>query len=152
RLSVMGAATAFLVSLAVLTLPSAATLRAQTKADTPPAPSWARTANLLELMRAVYFPASNMIFNVQTFDPAQKKAVPPSSGGPGFDWVQWGTNLYEGWEYVDYAAALLAESSPLLLTPGRLCANGKPVPVDRTDWIKFTNDMLAAARKSYTLS
>jgi hypothetical protein len=67
-----------------------------------------------------------------------------------FDWVQWGSNLYGGWDYVDYAAASLAEASPMLLTPGRTCANGKPVPVERADWIKYAKDMLEVARKSYT--
>src|SRR5262249_43461103 len=43
----------------------------------------------------------------------------------------------------------LAEATPLLLTPGRLCQNGKPVPVERPDWVQYTNGMLAAARKTY---
>ena len=127
--------------------------QSQSNGVTTDAPKWALTANLLQVMRGIYFPAANMIFNVQTRDPAQKKAAAPTtSGGSDFDWVQWGTNLYSGWEDVDYAAAMLAEASPLLLTPGRLCSNGKPVPVDRPDWVKYTLDMLAAARKSYEMS
>jgi hypothetical protein len=111
-------------------------------------PKGALTANLLQLMRGIFFPAANMLFNVQTHDPALKK--PDNSPNPKlFDWVQWGSNLYSGWEDVDYAAAALAEATPLLLTPGRTCANGKPVPVERADWIKYTKDMLDVARKSY---
>ncbi len=112
------------------------------------APKGALTANMLQLMRGIFFPAANMLFNVQTHDPALKK--PDNSPNPKlFDWVQWGSNLYSGWDDVDYAAAALAESTPLLLTPGRTCANGKAVPVERADWIKYSKDMLDVARKSY---
>ena len=48
----------------------------------------------------------------------------------------WGGSIYSGWELVDYAAIALAESAPLMLTPGRRCENGKPVPVNDPDWIK----------------
>jgi hypothetical protein len=115
------------------------------------APKGALTGNMLELMRGIFFPAANTLFNVQTHDPALKQ--PDASPNPKvFDWVQWGSNMYAGWDYVDYAAAMLAEATPLLLTPGRTCNNGKPVPVERADWIKYTKDMLAVARKSYALS
>ena len=30
----------------------------------------------------------------------------------------WGNDLYSGWDIVDYAAIVLAESAPLMLTPG----------------------------------
>src|SRR5262245_29348406 len=101
------------------------------------------TGNLLQLMRGVFFPTSNMFVNVQsndTNDKEKKKAAQkPAAGGDAFDWNQWGGSLYSGWEDVEYAAVVLSEVSPLLLTPGRLCQNGKPVPVDRADWIKYTN-------------
>jgi hypothetical protein len=53
---------------------------------------------------------------------------------------------------VDYAAVAIAESAPLLLTPGRRCENGKPVPVDRPDWIKFTEELAEAGRASLKAS
>jgi hypothetical protein len=123
----------------------------QTSSDAvPETPKWALTGTLLQLMRGIFFPTANMIFNVQAHNPAQKKPVPTvSSGGAGFDWVKWGGSLYSGWEDVDYAAVSLAEVTPLLLIPGRLCQNGKPVPVERPDWVKYTMDMLQAARKTY---
>jgi len=31
----------------------------------------------------------------------------------------------------------ITETAPLLLTPGRRCQNGRPVPVDRPDWKQF---------------
>ena len=46
----------------------------------------------------------------------------------------------------------IAESAPLLLTPGRRCENGKPVPVDRPDWIKFTQGLVEAGREAYRAS
>jgi hypothetical protein len=113
-------------------------------------PKWALTGTLLQVMRGTFFPAANAIFNVQAHNPAQKKAPPlVSSSGPGFDWVKWGASLYSRWEDVDYAAVALAEATPLLLTPGRLCQNGKPVPVERPDWQQYATGMLEAARKTY---
>jgi hypothetical protein len=128
-----------------------AAAQGQTGSDTvPETPTWALTGTLLQLMRGIFFPAANMIFNVQAHNPGQKKLPPKvSSGGAGFDWVKWGASLYSGWDDVDYAAVSLAEVTPLLLTPGRLCQNGKPVPVERPDWVKYTIGMLQAARKTY---
>ncbi len=124
--------------------------RAQTQSAAAPDASKAGPAGTLQqLMRGVFFPASNMIFNVQTHDPADKKPGPAAASGSDVDLVKWGAGLYSGWEDVDYAAVALAEVTPLLLTPGRTCQNGKPVPVARADWVKYTNDMLLAARKAY---
>jgi hypothetical protein len=111
-------------------------------------PKGALTANMLQLMRGIFFPTANMLFNVQTHDPGLKK---PVTGPPPkvFDWVQWGAGMYSGWEDADYAAAMLAEATPLLLIPGRTCANGKPVPVERADWIKYSKDTLDVARKLF---
>jgi hypothetical protein len=122
-------------------------LHGQPKAEPQPeAPKWALTGNLLQLMRGVYLPTANMIFNVQTHDPAKKSVSVPTGS---IDWVQWGGSLYSGWEDVDYAAAVLSEVTPLLLVPGRVCQNGTPVPVERSDWVRYTQDMLHAARAAY---
>ena len=136
-------------ALCVLML--AVPVEGQTKPAPEPAPDAAKagpTASMLQLMRGVFFPTANMIFNVQTHDPAQKKSAADAPNPQVFNWVQWGGSLYSGWEDVDYAATVLAEVTPLLLVPGRTCDNGKPVPVERADWVKFTNEMLQAARKS----
>src|SRR5262245_10253539 len=111
-------------------------------------PTGALTGNLQTIMRAIFFPNANMIFNVQTHDPAAKKTYTGNgAGGADFDWVEWGKALYPGWEDIDYAAIALAEVAPLLLTPGRTCQNGNAVPVADANWIKFSNDMTTAARK-----
>ena len=112
------------------------------------APTGALTGDLQTIMRGIFFPNANMIFNVQTHDPAAKKPFAGSAaGGANFDWVEWGKALYGGWEDIDYAAVALAEVSPLLLTAGRTCQNGNPVPVTDANWVKLSNEMAAAARK-----
>src|SRR5437773_11307202 len=35
---------------------------------------------------------------------------------------------------------------PLFLTPGRVCQNGLPVPVDRPDWKKYTTELMEIGR------
>ena len=98
-------------------------------------------------MRGVMFPNSNILFTVQTHDPAEKKKVGDAAADAGgFNWSMWGSDLYSGWEIVDYAAIALAESAPLMLTPGRRCENGKPVPVNDPEWIRFTKEMADVGR------
>src|SRR5437867_4505327 len=47
----------------------------------PDGPKWALTGTVQQLMRGVFFPNANMIFNVQTHDPADKKPVPDTGSG-----------------------------------------------------------------------
>ena len=118
------------------------------------APAFPAAGNLAQVMRGILFPSSNIIFNVQTNDPG----APVTRGQVGrgattaFSWVDWGAGIYKGWEIVDYAAVSVAESAPLMLTPGRRCENGRPVPVDRPDWIKFTQELADAGRAAYKAS
>jgi mono/diheme cytochrome c family protein len=91
--------------------------------------------NLAELMRAIAFPNANIIFNVQLKDPGNQPKKQPAAAP--FDYVEWGSTVYPGWLSVDQAAVALTETAPLLLTPGRRCQNGRPVPVDRADWKQF---------------
>jgi mono/diheme cytochrome c family protein len=106
--------------------------------------------NLAQVMRGILFPSSNLIFAVQGQDPAAPKpAYQPGSGG--FNWADWGAGIYSGWELVDYAAVTMADVAPLLLIPRR-CENGKPAPVDRPDWIKYTQELVDAGRAVYKAS
>lgn len=108
------------------------------------------TGNMQQLMAAILFPNSNIIFNVQTHDPGEP--VKPADASKGsFSWVEWGAGIYGGWTMVDNAAIAISESAPLLLTPRR-CQNGRPAPVDRPDWIKFTEDLAEAGRAAYRAS
>ena len=56
------------------------------------------------------------------------------------------------WIEVDAAAIALAESAPLLMTPGRRCEIGKPVPVARADWQKYVQGLVEADRAAYRAS
>jgi hypothetical protein len=57
--------------------------------------------------------------------------------------------VYKGWELVDYAAVALGETAPLMLTQGRRCENGKPVPINDPDWIKFTIELQQVSKEVY---
>jgi hypothetical protein len=101
--------------------------------------------NLAQIMRGILFPSSNIIFSVQGQDPGAPK--PPYKQDSGaFNWADWGAGIYPGWELVDYAAVSIADVAPLLLVPRR-CENGRAVPVERDDWVKFTREMVDAARQ-----
>ena len=111
------------------------------------APSARPLGNLAQVMRGILFPSSNLLFNVQIHDPGAERTVFDATDN--FSWVTWGAGIYSGWQIVDYAAIALAESAPLFLTPGRVCENGQPVPVERTDWIQYTDAMVEAGRAAY---
>jgi mono/diheme cytochrome c family protein len=117
-------------------------------------PAFAPTANLAQLMRGIFFPSSNLIFEVQGHDPGEKKDGKPYEPGANdnFSWAQWGAGIYSPWEIVDYAALSIADAAPLLLAPGRRCENGRPVPVDRDDWKKFTQQLIDVGKAAYKAS
>lgn len=100
--------------------------------------------NLAELMRAIAFPNANIIFNVQLKDPGAEKKKQPAAAP--FDYVEWGSTVYPGWLAIDQAAVAITETAPLLLTPGRRCQNGKPVPVDRADWKQYVAGLVEVGK------
>jgi len=107
-------------------------------------PATGPEGNLAELMRAIAFPNANIIFNVQLKDPAAQPKKQPASAP--FDYVEWGSTVYPGWLAVDQAAVAITETSPLLLTPGRRCQNGRPVPIDRPDWKKYVDELVEVGK------
>ena len=117
---------------------------------TAAAPAFPPVANLAQLMRSIAFPASNVIFNVQVKDPGAQPR--PQPGARSFDYVEWGSTVYPGWQAIDLASLALAESAPLFLAPGRRCENGRPVPVDRPDWKQYTEALVEVARAAYRAS
>src|SRR4029079_10467424 len=50
---------------------------------------------------------------------------------------------------VENSALALAEASNLLMIPGRLCENGKPVPVEEERYRKAAAGLAAAGRAAY---
>lgn len=109
--------------------------------------------NMAQLMRGVFFPNSNLLFTVQTRDPAAPQPKPtPEQQAQGFSVFDWGQGIYGGWETIDNAAIAIADAGPLMLVPGIKCENGRLAPVNEPEWIKYTEDMMAVARKMYKLS
>jgi hypothetical protein len=139
----------FIVASCALFAISAA-VAAQTPPARPPArPTSRPTGTLAQVMRGIFFPNSNLIFDVQQHDPAAPKQ--PGAGG-GSATSTYG-DAYSGWEIVENAAIAVTDGVDLIFTPGRSCQNGKPVPVQRADFQKFARNMrtaglavLAAAR------
>jgi cytochrome c553 len=107
------------------------------------------TGTLAQVMRGIYFPNANLIFDVQQNDPGVPKRKSEGTGSATDTYAA----AYTGWETVENAAVALTDGVDLILKPGRTCQNGKPVPVQRADFQKFARDMrtaglavLAAAR------
>jgi cytochrome c556 len=138
--------TSAIVVLAVLACAGGAVIHgaqqpAGKRPGAPAAKTVARpTGTLAQIMRGIYFPNSNLIFDVQQTDPAAPRATP---AGAGTATSTYGT-AYGGWEVVENAAVALTDGVDLILTPGRLCQNGKPVPLQQADFKKFAQDMRAA--------
>lgn len=93
---------------------------------------------LAQVMRGIYFPNANLIFDVQAKDPAAPSGKKNEDGGGASSRF---ADIYSGWQVVENAAIVLAESTDLLMLPGRLCQNGKPVPIGRADWTKYVRGM-----------
>jgi hypothetical protein len=100
-------------------------------------------ANLLQLMRGILYPASNVIFAAQDDLGKQPKPEDASTSPNPL------TTTYGGWQAVENAALALAESANLVMMPGRMCSNGKPAPVGRADWVKDVQMLREAGRAAY---
>lgn len=96
-------------------------------------------SNLAEVMRSIPFPASNTIFDAQQVDPGA-----PVKEGARETTTEKFASLYGGWQKVELAAVSLMETANLIMIPGRLCENGKPVPLDRADYQKGVAGLIAA--------
>jgi mono/diheme cytochrome c family protein len=110
-------------------------------------------ANLAQLMRGIFFPSSNIIFNVQGHDPDEKKDGKPyeASSTGAFNWADWGAGIYSPWEVVDFAGLAIADAAPLLLVPRR-CENGRQAPVEKDDWNQFVRELIDAGKAAYKAS
>jgi hypothetical protein len=88
---------------------------------------------LAQVMRGINFPNSNIVFDVQSDDPAKQK--------PDLK------KVYAGWQTVEYAAVAMQEASNLLLIPGRKCENGNTAPVAQADYRGWAQGLVDAAGK-----
>ncbi len=126
-----------LLALVVLALFSV-----QRSAAQPPA--FQADATLAQLMKGIFFPASNVVFAAQGQNPADVPAAkdPATATDP----LQ---NSYGKWEAVENSALAIAEGANLLMIPGRKCSNGKPVPMGNANWAVFVQGIREAGIKAY---
>jgi len=121
-------------------------------ASSAPSPSWySPTGNLAQLMRGVFFQNSNLIFSIQEVEAKDLPPQPASRPG-GSTTFDWGLMVYTGWPAIENATTALADASALLMLPGLRCENGRAAPITEPDWIKFTDQMISVARRSYRLA
>jgi cytochrome c553 len=132
----------FLTGLFLLLLVTPVATQAPPPRPSSPQPTGGTEGTLAQVMRGVMFPNSNIIFDVQTNDPGIERKLGPAEGGALATFA----NIYAGWEVVENAAIVLAEAPDLILKPGRLCTNGKPVPLERADFKGYAQGLREAAR------
>ena len=129
---------------AIVCVLSGGLLMAQAPTPAAPAAPAAPVATLNQLMRALFFPHSNVVFFTQRYDPATvKRADEPSASTDPL------TGVFGGWEAVENSALTLADSADLLMTPGRKCSNGLDVPLTKPDWAQLVNGLREAGMVSY---
>ena len=108
-----------------------------------PAASADAPATVLQVMRGILFPSSNVVFSAQADDPAAvKKASDPSTATDPL------ASTYGGWEAVANSAIALTESARLLEVP-RSCSNGKPAPIQTATWKKGLTQLREAGQAAY---
>ncbi len=129
------------IPFAVAVLVSVVALGAQiacTQAAPPPPPKPASDATVLQVMRGIVFPASNVVFAAQSDDP--EKVVKAEDPATATDPLK---SAYGGWEAVTNAGLALSEATTLLELP-RSCSDGKPAPIDQETWKQGITQLKAA--------
>ena len=112
-------------------------------AQTPP-PA-APMATMAQLMRGLFFPNANLIFDVQMEDPGKPRQQGPSTGTVTNTF----SGIYTGWQNVENAALLLIEGASLMTAHGRPCENGRMAPVQRWDWQKWSRELSEVSFQIY---
>lgn len=102
-------------------------------------------STLAQMMRGIPFPASNIIFDTQSEDPGVAKKATDGARGATASF----SSVYGGWQMVENNALAIAETANLLMIPGRMCENGRPVPLDREDFRKFAAGLADAGKAAY---
>jgi hypothetical protein len=107
----------------------------------PAAPQARAYGNLAQVMQAIPFPASNLIFDAQGADPgaAPKEGSDPAAAGATALYA----GVYGGWTAVENAGIALQETANLIMIPGRTCQNGMPVPSDQEDFKTWAANLAA---------
>ena len=111
------------------------------------APSNEPSGTLAQLMRGILFPNSNIIFDVQARDPE----APPAENDDGTVTSTF-ASIYAGWPSVENAALAIAESANLIMLAGRMCENGRAVPLDQDDFVQWAQELEEAGREAYRVA
>ena len=119
-----------------------------TAVTTAQAPAREPVGNLAEVMRSILFPNSNILFDTQARDPDAPPDPTASNGTVSSTF----SSIYTGWPLVETAAVALAEAAQLIAMPGRLCQNGKPVPLDQDDFMQYTRDLVDVGKKALEIA
>jgi hypothetical protein len=119
-------------------------------APAPAAPAAQPYSSLAQLMRGIPFPNSNIIFDTQSLDPEALKDKKPGEAGVGAS-AQY-NSVYGGWQAVENAALAISETANLIMIPGRLCENGKPVPLEQEDYKKFAANLAEAGKAAFKVA
>lgn len=144
RVALIGLVLGAAVNLSHVGLGAQAPARgAQARPAAAPAAGARVQGDLLQVMRGVIYPASNVVFAAQE-DPAAIKPADDPSVSPNPL-----SSTYGGWMAVENAGISLAESANLLNIPGRTCSNGKPVPIGNADWAPFVQELRDAGMAVY---
>jgi hypothetical protein len=132
-------------SVAVLFREELATAQAPGRGSTSAPRATVRVqANLAQVMRGILLPNSNVIFFAQSNNPSDvKPAADPSSATDPL------ASTYGGWTAVENSSLALSEAARLLTVPGRVCSNGRPVPVVNADWGKFVQELRQAGLSAF---
>jgi hypothetical protein len=102
-------------------------------------------ANLAQLMRVIPFTSANVVFEAQVEDPG----APGKATESGASAARVYRDVFGGWQQVENSALALSESAALMMLPGRLCQNGKPVPVNDEQYRQGAEALVAAGRAAY---
>ena len=146
---VLAAALVLAACTSIAAPPAAAPPAAAPPAAAPPAAASEDeepVGNLAELMRAILFPNSNFLFDVQVTDPG----TPPEPGSEDDRSASaLFSGIYTGWQVPQQAALALAEVEPLIMNAARKCENGKDAPVANEDYQKWARQLTEVARQIY---
>jgi hypothetical protein len=115
-----------------------------------PGPQPMAYGTLAQVMQAIPFHNSNIIFDTQSNDPEPKEKE-GAKGAQGQSDSSKATeaysSVYGGWTAVENAAIALSETANLIMIP-RMCRNGKPAPIEQEDYKKFVQGLVDAGQVS----
>jgi hypothetical protein len=125
------------------TAPKAAPASPKPAATKPAAAPAGGPATVLQVMRGILYPSSNVVFYAQSEDPTKvpQEKDPSLATNPL-------ASTYGGWEAVSNSAVALSEAVRLLQVP-RSCSNGKPAPIQSPTWQKGLTELKAAGQAAY---